>query len=142
VRPTSHENLDVLTAGPIPPNPPELIGGNRFRELLSNIREEYDWVLIDSPPSMSLSDTSLLADLADMTLLVVQHNETDKDVIQKNVQHLRRVGANLIGAILNNVDIQKAYQKDYYYAGYYYFNEESGKTRKKKKPAAAGSGQA
>ncbi|MBD3868463.1 MAG: polysaccharide biosynthesis tyrosine autokinase [Acidobacteria bacterium] len=142
VRPTSYENLDVLTAGPIPPNPPELLGGERFRDLLDSVRNDYDWVLIDSPPSMSLSDTSLLADLADMTLLVVQHNQTDKDVIQKNVQHLKRVGANLIGAILNNVDIQKAYQKDYYYAGYYYFNEETGKTSRKKKPAAAGSGPA
>ncbi len=142
LRQTSHPNLDLMTAGPIPPNPPELLGGKRFRELLLAIREEYDWVLIDSPPSLSLSDTALLADLTDMVLLVVQHNETDKDVVQNNVQHLRRIGANLIGAILNNVNIQKAYQKDYYYAGYYYFNEETGKAVRKKKPVSAGSGSA
>ena len=142
IRHTSHANLDLMTAGPIPPNPPELIGGERFRDLLAQLREGYDWVLIDSPPSMSLSDTSLLAALADMTLLVVQHNETDKDVIQKNVQNLKRVGANLIGAILNNVNIQKAYQKDYYYAGYYYFNEESGKAGRRKKQASPRPGQA
>ncbi len=137
---TSHQNLDLITAGPIPPNPPELLGGVRFRDMLAQVREEYDWVLIDSPPSMSLSDTSLLAALADMALLVIQHNETDKDVIQKNVQNLRRVGANLIGVILNNVNIQKAYQKDYYYAGYYYFNEESGKKSKKRKAVSMSSG--
>jgi len=136
VRSTSQANLYLMTAGPIPPNPPELIGGERFRTLLDQAKEEFDWILIDSPPSMSLSDTSILANLADMLLLVIQHNETDKDVVQKNVQNLRRVGANLIGAILNNVNIQKAYQKDYYYAGYYYYDEEKtgeGTSRRKAK---------
>lgn len=77
-------NLHVLTCGPIPPSPPELLGSERFAELLTTLRENYDWILLDSPPASSLADAPLLAQLADMVVLVVQHNRTDRDLTAKS----------------------------------------------------------
>jgi capsular exopolysaccharide synthesis family protein len=128
VQRVSPAGLYVLTSGPLPPSPPELLGGSRFKHLLEALRERYDWVLIDSPPSASLADATLLASLADMVVLVVQHNATDRDHVVKTVQ---RLGAHrpVTGVVLNNVDLSRAYHKDYYYTGYYY--EEDG-TREKR----------
>ena len=134
------ENLQVITCGPIPPNPPELLGGDRFKRFLEEARESYDWVLIDSPPAASLSDATLLAGLADMVLLVIRHNHTDRDLVTRTVQQLRRVGANIAGVVLNNVDLDRAYGKEYAYAGYYYAEGAKVTKRGKSKPPAAGVG--
>jgi capsular exopolysaccharide synthesis family protein len=125
-------NLHVMTCGPIPPSPPELLGTDRFTELLDSIKSCYDWVLIDSPPAGSLADASLLAARAEMVILVVQHNRTDRDLVAKTLQRLTAVNSTLAGAVLNNVDLERAYNKDYYYAGYYYYGDD-GETRAKKK---------
>ena len=132
-KPSEPANLHLMTCGPIPPSPPELLGSERFRELLAALREHYDWVLLDSPPASSLADATLLAAMADMVLLVVQHNKTDRDMVSKAVQRLRAVNPVIAGAVLNNVDIERAYHKDYYYAGYYYSEDESTESRKRKK---------
>jgi capsular exopolysaccharide synthesis family protein len=128
-------NLHVLSCGPIPPSPPELLGSDRMKELLAVLRERYDWVLIDSPPAASLTDASILASLSDMVVLVIQHNRTDRDLAIKTVQTLRSANDNLVGAVLNNVDIDRAHHKDYYFAGYYYYteDEETGASGRKKK---------
>jgi len=120
VKTVSGDTLHAITCGPIPPNPPELLGSERFKRFLAETREQYDWILIDSPPAATLSDATLLAGLADIVLLVVRHNHTDRDIVARAVEQLRRVGANLAGVVLNNVDLDRAYGKDYYYAGYYY----------------------
>ena len=125
------DNLQVLTCGPIPPNPPELLGSERFKRFLSEAREAYDWVLLDSPPAASLADAPLLGGIADVTLLVIRHNHTDRDLVRRTLQQLRRVGANVAGVILNNVDLDRAYGKEYAYAGYYY--AEGGKDPRRRK---------
>ena len=122
-----------MTCGPIPPSPPELLGSDRFRELLTTLRDTYDWVLLDSPPCSSLADSTLLAALADMVVLVVQHNRTDRDLVGKSVERIRAVQPAIAGAVLNNVDIDRAYNKDYYYAGYYYLSDEEKKSTRKKR---------
>jgi capsular exopolysaccharide synthesis family protein len=132
------ENLHVLTCGPIPPNPPELLGGDRFKRFLAEAREAYDWVLIDSPPAATLADAPLLGGLADVVLLVVRHNHTDRDLVRRTLQQLRRVGANVAGVILNNVDLDRAYGKEYAYAGYYY--SEGGKDTRRGKGKATTKG--
>jgi capsular exopolysaccharide synthesis family protein len=134
------ENLQVLTCGPIPPNPPELLGGERFKRFLAEAREAYDWVLIDSPPAASLSDATLLAGLVDVVLLVIRHNHTDRDMVGRTLQQLRRVGANVAGVILNNVDLDRAYGKEYAYAGYYYAEGAGKDGRKGKKGSAKATG--
>jgi capsular exopolysaccharide synthesis family protein len=137
VRPVS-ENLFAIPCGPIPPSPPELLGAERFRALLAELREAYDWVLIDSPPSASLADSTILATLADMVVLVVRHNHTDRDLVMRNVQQLRALeNVALVGAVLNNVDIDRASSRDYYYAGYYYYYAEDGQKERGKRKSEA-----
>jgi succinoglycan biosynthesis transport protein ExoP len=130
------ENLQAMTCGPIPPNPPDLLGSERFRRFIAEAREAYDWVLLDSPPAATLADASLLAGLSDMVLVVVRHNLTDRDIVARTVQQLQRVGASIAGVVLNNVDIGRAFGKDYYYAGYYYNRREgepeSGEQKKRR----------
>jgi succinoglycan biosynthesis transport protein ExoP len=134
------ENLHVLTCGPIPPNPPELLGSERFKRFLSEAREAYDWVLIDSPPAATLSDAPLLGGVADVVLLVVRHNHTDRDLVRRTVQQLRRVGANVAGVVLNNVDLDRTYGKEYAYAGYYYSEGKKDSRRGKGRAPAKGVG--
>jgi capsular exopolysaccharide synthesis family protein len=134
------ENLQVVTCGPIPPNPPELLGSDRFKRFLAEARDAYDWVLIDSPPAASLSDATLLAGLADVVLLVIRHNHTDRDLVGRTLQQLRRVGANVAGAILNNVDLDRAYGKEYAYAGYYYAEGSTASRKRKSARPATGVG--
>jgi capsular exopolysaccharide synthesis family protein len=134
------ENLQVLTCGPIPPNPPELLGGERFKRFLAEARESFDWVLIDSPPAASLADASLLAGVSDLVLLVVRHNHTDRDLVRRTLQQLRRVGANVAGVILNNVNFDRAYGKEYAYAGYYSTDDGKETRRGKRSVPAKGVG--
>ncbi len=110
-------NLQTMTCGAIPPNPPDLLGSDRFASLLGEVREVYDWILLDSPPSASLSDAVLLSSMADMVVVVVRHNATDRAQVVRSVTRLRNVNAALVGVVLNNVDARKS--KDDYYAGYY-----------------------
>jgi succinoglycan biosynthesis transport protein ExoP len=129
----SETRLDLLASGPIPPSPPELLGNERFKELLAALRERYDWVLIDSPPAATLADSSLLASVADMIVLVIRHNSTDRDYVVKTFRQLRAVEGKVAGVVLNHVDLDRAYHKDYYYAGYYYEEESGGRKRSRKR---------
>ena len=124
--------LHLLASGPIPPSPPELLGNERFRELLNEARERYDWIMIDSPPAASLADSSLLAVIADMIVLVVRHNSTDRDHVVKTFRQLRAVEGKVAGVVLNHVDMDRTYSKDYYYSGYYYEDDDSKKGRRKR----------
>ena len=133
VKPTDTPNLDVMTCGPIPPSPPELLGSEKFADLVNQLREAYDWVLIDSPPAASLADTTQLASLADMLVLVIQFNRTDRDMVRKTLQRVQSVTIPIAGAVLNNVDLDRAYHKDYYYAGYYYADDDEAPKKKREK---------
>jgi succinoglycan biosynthesis transport protein ExoP len=116
---TEVPSLKVFTCGPIPPNPPDLIGLPRFRNLLADLRREYDWVLIDSPPVASLADSVLLASMSEMMAIVIKHNQNDRDLIRRSVKRLRDVNPNIIGAVLNQVGTGRG--SDAYYGGYYYY---------------------
>lgn len=129
--PTNVPTLMAMPCGPIPPNPPELFGTQRFRELLDSLRKDFDWVLIDSPPVASVTDAVILSSMTDMVAFVVKHNENDRELIRRAVASVRKVNPNIIGAVLNNVDIEKG-GSDYYYTGYYYA-EGDGEGRRKKK---------
>jgi capsular exopolysaccharide synthesis family protein len=127
VKATQYPNCFALTCGPIPPNPAEVFGHERFVKLLAELKQTYDWVLIDSPPVISLADASILASMADMVVFVVKHNANDKDLIRRSVNNLRKVNAAIVGGVLNNVDLGRSHYKDYYYLGYYYYGEGGGK---------------
>ena len=136
LKPTTTPNLFAITCGPIPPNPAEVFGHERFSALLQELKRRFDWVLIDSPPVVSLADASILAQMADLVMFVVKHNGNDKELIRRSVVTLRKVSPHLVGAVLNNVDLERSHYRDYYYLGYYYYGE-SGTTRgtRRRRPA-------
>jgi len=109
-------NLDLITSGPLPPNPPELFGKQSYRELLDEARNSYDWVLIDTPPVGSVTDPVICARLAELVVLVVQYGSTRRQVVREAIRLLGRTGAHIAGVLLNKVDIERDH---YYYSGYY-----------------------
>ncbi len=125
IRPTRVPNLYLLSAGPIPPNPPALLARKELGTLLAELRQHFDWVLLDSPPLASVTDALLLARHADLAVMVVRHNKVDKKLVKRSVAALRRVTPNLLGAVLNAVDVKS---KGYYY--YYHYGSREAAPRK------------
>ncbi len=111
--------LDVLTSGPIPPNPAEILGSARMREFLAESARTYDRVVIDSPPLSAVTDPCLLAKYVDAVFLVISRGRTSSRLIQRAREALAGVGVRLHGAILNNADLSHPGYEGYY-GGYYY----------------------
>jgi succinoglycan biosynthesis transport protein ExoP len=136
LRPAATANLFVLTAGPLPPNPPALLARKVLGDLLDELRGEFDWVLIDSPPLASVTDALLLARHADHVVLVVHHNKVDKRLVKRSVAALRKATPNLLGAVLNVVDVRaRSYQ-------YYYYPQRESHSEGRPKAPAPGEGPA
>jgi capsular exopolysaccharide synthesis family protein len=131
IRPTRVPNLFALTAGALPPNPPALLARRAVAELLDHLRRRFEWVLIDSPPLASVTDALLVARHADAAAYVVQHNKIDKKLVKRSVNALRKATPNLLGAVLNAVDVKA---KGYYY---YYYQHETGAPARPGTPAKA-----
>ena len=111
------EGLQVVTVGPIPPNPAEIIGSRRFSEFLAGVREEFDYILIDAPPIGLVTDPAILAVQGDGVLLVIDAQNTRKGALRQSVRSLESVGANILGTVMNNVEHEKG---NYSYYGYTY----------------------
>jgi succinoglycan biosynthesis transport protein ExoP len=109
--------LSVLTSGPIPPNPAELIGSEQMRRLMGVLQTEFTHVVIDSPPVTSFTDGVLVSTMVDGVLLVVHGGKSSRHVVRRSRQLLQEVGAKIFGVVLNNVNIQT---QDYYYYQRYY----------------------
>jgi len=118
VLPTGLANLDVLVCGPVPPNPAELLSSERMRTLLNEAKTEHDFVVLDSPPLLNVADSRILASLVEGVVLVVKGGVTPRELAQRARSHARNVGANLIGVVLNNLDVRGG--DDYYYRYYHY----------------------
>jgi capsular exopolysaccharide synthesis family protein len=117
-------NLKVLTSGPVPPNPAELLGSEEMRRLLGQLSERFAHIIIDSPPAISFTDASILSTMVDGVMLVVHGGRSSRAVVRRAKQQLLDVGAHIFGVVLNNV---RAEAQDYYYSGYYsnYYSTES-----------------
>lgn len=134
LRETEMENLRVIPAGPIPPNPSELLGLPTLEWLLQEAWEGFDLVLFDSPPVMSVTDPLVLASRLDGVVLVVKGGSTPREPIRRVISQLSDVNARLLGVVLNNVDFRKErYYYQYYYRYYYSYYGEEGSSGKKKK---------
>ena len=118
-RRTSVENLSLITAGPLPPDPPELVGSARMRTLLEKLGETFDVIVLDTPPVLPVADSAILAALADGVLLVVRAGQTDRRAAQLAVQQLQDVDARILGAVLNDPNEQVPLYDAYGYASYY-----------------------
>lgn len=110
--------LYLLTSGPVPPNPAELLGSQRMKELLEELKAQYDMVLIDTPPLLAVTDAQLLASYVDGVLLVLGSGKVLRDHAKKAKALLDHVGANVVGAVLN----KKQMNSESYY--YYYYGEK------------------
>src|SRR5215213_3948747 len=109
-------NLKILTSGPVPPNPAELLGSEEMRRLLGILSERFAHIIIDSPPAISFTDASILSTMVDGVMLVVHGGRSSRAVVRRAKQQLLDVGAHIFGVVLNNVKLET---QDYYYAGYY-----------------------
>jgi len=114
VQKTQSVNLDVLTSGPIPPNPSELLSSKKMELLIAQMKESYDYVLFDTPPILAVSDAQIVTRYCDGTLLVVKSNKTEKENIKKAKELLEFTNSNLMGVVLNGVKENKS---TYYYYG-------------------------
>jgi capsular exopolysaccharide synthesis family protein len=112
-------NLFVLSSGPVPPNPAELLGSDQMRHLLTRLGQEFTHVIVDSPPCISFTDASILSTMVDGVMLVIHSGRSSRAVVRRAKQQLMDVGAHIFGIVLNNV---KAKESDYYYYGGYYSN--------------------
>ncbi|MEK6446649.1 CpsD/CapB family tyrosine-protein kinase [Priestia aryabhattai] len=116
VQQTEIPNLYVLTSGPIPPNPSELLASKQMTEVLSEMKEQFDMVIFDTPPILAVADAQILANQVDASLLIVSSAKTEKDAALKAKDLLTQAKSKLLGAVLNN---RKMEEGNYYY---YYGN--------------------
>ena len=105
---TQVANLQVLTSGPVPPNPAEILSSQRMTELLEMLRGKADYVLIDTPPIIAVTDAAVLASRVDGVLLVVNAGKTKRELAIKARDMLKQVNANVIGVVLNNAQVDKS----------------------------------
>jgi capsular exopolysaccharide synthesis family protein len=116
-------NLKLLTSGPMPPNPAELLGSEEMRKLLITLSEKFNHVIVDSPPAISFTDASILSTFVDGVVLVVHGGRSSRAVVRRAKQQLLDIGVHIFGIVLNNVRIEKT--QDYYYGGYYGYYKSS-----------------
>jgi capsular exopolysaccharide synthesis family protein len=124
IRQHTAPNLWVLPSGPVPPNPAELLGSARFKSLLSTLHQQFDWVVLDSPPVMAVADASVIAHLTTGVVFVVGSEQVTRHAARNAVEHLEASKATILGAVLNRVNVRGnpyyyAHHYNHEYAGYY-----------------------
>jgi succinoglycan biosynthesis transport protein ExoP len=119
-------NLDILPSGPVPPFPTEMLSSDAMNTILKRCGEIYDYIVIDSPPILSVTDGVILARDADAVVLVVRHGKSSKHVVRRARDLLLRSGASITGIVLNAVDLNSPEYYGYYgYSGYSYASVDS-----------------
>ena len=116
VKKTTVGGLWVLTAGRIPPNPAELLGSPRFREFLTSLKAHFDWIILDTPPVMAVTDATLVAHHASGVVFVVGAEMTSRHAAKRALDQLQQANARFVGGVLNRVDLHR---NAYYYSQYY-----------------------
>lgn len=123
-------NLYILPSGPRPPNPAELLGSTKMSEILTELRKRFEYIIIDSPPLIAVTDSAVLSKTVDGVVMVLKAGQTTKELAKRASKNLREINAKIIGAILNNVDFER--DRYYYYPYYYkYYKHYSGEKEEK-----------
>jgi capsular exopolysaccharide synthesis family protein len=130
IKTTTHENLSIIPAGPVPPNPSELTSSAKTDELLNLLKERFDCIIIDSPPIGTVSDTFYLAALADTCLIIVRMNKTSKDMIERTVNDLKISDIKNSSLVINDIGYEG---KAYGYGGKYGYGYGNGNMYGKEK---------
>jgi Mrp family chromosome partitioning ATPase len=97
------DNLHIIPCGTIPPNPTELLLSNEFKKLIDKFREEYDFIIIDTPPTLPVSDSSIISPVVDGVVLVYQSDKTSRHLLLRAIQTLKKNRANLVGIVINQL---------------------------------------
>ncbi len=135
------EGMDVVDAGPAPPNPAVLLGNERMKDLLDSQKQHYDHIILDGPPSLLVTDAQILAGMVDGTIVVVHAGDTSRGVLQRMVSELRNNRVNILGVLLNAVRPHKGgYFQESYRSYYDYISSEG--APQAKLPGAKGGGKA
>lgn len=119
---TSVKGLSLLPAGALPPDPAELVGSLKMRQMLAQFSEAYDFIVVDSAPAMLVSDAIPLSAMADGTLMVINSRETPRQAAIQACARLKYVGAKILGVVLNRVDVHGS---DFFYSNYYFKRYEN-----------------
>lgn len=117
VIPTRVNNLSLLTAGPIPPNPSELIASERFKEIFEELKTQYDMIIIDTPPILTVTDAQLFAKLTNNAVLVIDASQNNRNEVMRGKELVEKSGARILGVILNKATIDQSTSSYYYYYG-------------------------
>jgi non-specific protein-tyrosine kinase len=128
---TGIENLRVLTSGPLPPNPSELLGSQKMQHLVRLLEAESDIVVFDTPPTLPVTDAAVLSTQTDGVLLVADAAKTRRAAARQAAENLRKVGANILGAALNRLSTRRSGSHYYYY--YYYAEDNKGRRRRQRR---------
>lgn len=129
VQKTEVENLDILTTGTRPPNPAELLASKKMQNFIEMLREKYEYVIMDTPPIIAVTDAQLLASHADGCILVVASSDVERDAAIKAKQLLQKVNANILGVVINKLEIREKGYYGYYY--HYYYGNDGIKIKRK-----------
>lgn len=133
IQETLTDNLYVLTSGPIPPNPTEMLMSAAFSSLIETLKSAFDLIIIDAPPVMGLADAVIISAKVDGMIYVVRVGVVDRKQLQYATNSLKQIKANVIGFVLNGV---KQDSENYYYAYNYNYSSDSEKRKKKRKKTA------
>jgi capsular exopolysaccharide synthesis family protein len=126
IQETEIPGLEVLTSGPIPPNPSELLGSTKMAELLKKVREQFDLVIVDAPPVLAVTDACVLASKVDGIALVVSSGKVRPEITQQAKDLLVKAHGYLLGVVLNRVEFENKH------AYYYYYYSDDGQQHKHK----------
>ena len=119
-------NLHILPSGPVPPLPSELLSSKQMENLLTQIREEYDFIIIDTPPVLAVTDAAIIGGLSDASILIIRYASAQKKVVRRCIDLLDRSGAHLLGVAVNVVDFTAPEYSEYYGRKYYeYYGERN-----------------
>lgn len=114
IRKEMYPNLDIMFSGDVPPNPSELLGGDRMQQLIEEMAEHYDYILVDTPPVNVVSDACIIASLLDGVLMLVRKDQSRKDDTKRAIDSLRLTGAKVLGFVLNGVELDTKKNYGYY----------------------------
>ncbi len=138
IRKNVYPNLDVMLSGEIPPNPSELLGTSKFKQMIDKLSAYYDYILIDTSPVGIVSDACLVASVLDGVLFLVRQNKTEKDSLAKSLRQLENAGVKVMGFVINGYEDERVGYSKYRYKYRYYryrykYNYESTAPKKAKK---------
>ena len=125
IQDTSYENLDILTTGPMPPNPVELLGSDNNKKLLEKLKKKYDLIIMDCAPIIGLSDSLILATLSDINLITVSAKKTKMENLEKVKKTFEQNNLKINGVILNKAEVQGNSYYSYYYSDEKYSSKKA-----------------